>query len=67
MKNSQVRFSFVIVHEFEDDVAAKEGRCKYWEYFAIDRLRFKDRITTCAISLNPFLEKKCEIIKSKKE
>lgn len=32
-----------------------ESRRKYWEYFAIDRQRFKDKIDEIGIKLNPIL------------
>jgi len=61
MKHLKVRFSTVTVYEFVDDT--KEGRLKYWEYFALDRIRFKDRISTCSVILDPILIKKYESLK----
>lgn len=40
------------------DYAYKSARKKFWEFFAIDRMRFKNRINVTACVINPILN--CE-------
>lgn len=41
--------------EFEDDDESKHGRKLYWEFFAVDRCRFKDRIERLERVISPVL------------
>lgn len=43
--------------EFEDDDESKAGRKCYWEFMAVDRFRFRDRIFKLENLLSPILEK----------
>jgi len=43
------------VIEFEDDLESKNAREKYWEFMAVDRFRFKDRIQRLEPLLTPIL------------
>jgi hypothetical protein len=56
----QVHFAddahLVKVVEFEDDLESQEMRECYWEVFARDRARFRDRIQQAAEILNPVLD-----------
>lgn len=47
----------MIVVEFEDDIESKESRLCYWEIFARDRARFKDRIKQIEPILSSVLDK----------
>jgi len=46
----------VNIVEFDDDLDSKKTRECYWEIFARDRARFKDRVEQAAAVLNPILE-----------
>ena len=52
--NKKVRFNKdVEIHIFHDET--NNFRKKYWEYFAVDRYRFKDRICSVEPLITPIL------------
>jgi len=56
----QVRFNdehLFSVFEFEDDEDSKQTRRLYWEFYAIDRARFKDRVSIIEATIGHIFQK----------
>jgi len=56
----QVRFNDdqrIKVFEFEDDEESNQTRRLYWEFFAVDRARFKDRVGLIKSSIGHIFHK----------
>lgn len=53
--NKQVRFTAPTIFYIRDTVDYIESRKIYWELFALDRQRFKERIDRVKLVLEPVL------------